>query len=352
MKILVVGDGHSAIHEVAVSSSFKQLGNEVKSFYWYNYFQSRNPIVRVWLRLQNKFLVGPVINKLNRDLIKLAVEFQPRLIFVYRGTHIMAETLTKLKQALPHCEIFGYNNDDPFAAGHPPWLWQHFIKGVPIYDVVFAYRNHNLNELRKIGVKKTELLRSWYIPESNKHTKIPEDEKGLYDCDVVFIGHFENDGRLDCLEEIVRNGYDLRLYGPPYEWNSVLLKSSVLKHLVPVRLVWDEEYNKAISGAKAALCFLSKLNRDTYTRRCFEIPAIGTLLISEYSEDMNKLFKSGEEAAFFSTPEDLIDHISFYMQNDDVRKRVSKAGHLKVTSAGYDIHSRMKKVLSLVNIEY
>jgi spore maturation protein CgeB len=56
MKILVVGDGHSAIHEVAVVAAFKKLGHEVESFYWQDYFKSSNPIGQLWRRAQNKFV--------------------------------------------------------------------------------------------------------------------------------------------------------------------------------------------------------------------------------------------------------------------------------------------------------
>lgn len=348
MKILVVGDGHSAIHEVAVVEAFKKLGHQVQAFYWYSYFNSKNQVVRLLLKVQNKFIIGPTLNRVNADLINAAAEFSPKLVFIYRGTHIYPQTITGIHIQLPDCVVFGYNNDDPFASGHSPWLWRHFLKSVPKYDLVFAYRHHNLDDFLNIGAKRVELLRSWYIPELNFPITLTEIDKVQYDCDVVFVGHYENDGRLQYLEEIVRNGYKLKIFGPGYEWNDLLAKSEVLNYLAPVHLVWNEDYNKAISGAKIALCFFSKLNRDKYTRRCFEIPATKTLLLSEYSDDLASLYQAGEEADFFKTKEELIWKIKLYLGDDNLRNRVSTNGNKRVIIDGHDIVSRLAKVIDFV----
>ena len=348
MKILVVGDGHSAIHEVAVVDAFKKLGHQVEAFYWQTYFNSQNLLVRQWQRFQNKFIIGPTLDKLNIDLVNAAEQFNPKLVFIYRGTHVTSQTVRAIKQKLPNSVVYGYNNDDPFAVGHPTWLWRHFLRTVPKYDLVFAYRHHNLDDFRKIGAQRVELLRSWYIPEVNHRVDLLEIDKVRYECDLVFIGHYENDGRLEYLEEIVKSGYKLRIFGPGYEWNSLLAKSLVLKHLVPVHLVWNEEYNKALCGAKIALCFFSKLNRDTYTRRCFEIPAAGTLLLSEYSDDLASLYQAGQEAEFFKNKEEMIQKINLYLRNDDLRRSVALNGNQRVIRDGHDVVSRMSKVLDFV----
>jgi spore maturation protein CgeB len=348
MKILIVGDGGSDIHEVAVMKSFKNMGHEVKSFYWHPYFKAENRLVNLWRRFQNKYIIGPAINKINHDLISITLKFSPKLIFVYRGTHIYYQAISLIKNQLPYCQIFGYNNDDPFGDGHPPWLWRHFLKCVPYYDLVFAYRIHNLADFKKIGAKRTELLRSWYLPYINHYVSLNKEEKIKYECDIVFVGHYENDGRLEHLEEIVKNGYKLRLFGPGYEWDQRLKKSSVLAHLAPVHLIWGNEYNKAICGAKIALCFLSKLNRDSYTRRCFEIPAAGTLLLSEYSDDLANIYESGAEVAFFKSKEEMIQKIKLYIEDVNLRNIVSVNGTKRARNDGYDIDSRMTRVLEFL----
>lgn len=129
-----------------------------------------------------------------------------------------------------------------------------------------------------------------------------------------------------------------------------MAKSVILKHLAPVHLVWNEDYNKALCGAKIALCFFSKLNRDTYTRRCFEIPAAGTLLLSEYSDDLASLYQAGEEADMFKTKQEMIQKINLYLDNDDLRSRVAANGNQRAIIDGHDIVSRMAKVLDFVPI--
>lgn len=346
MKILVVGDGHSKIHEVAVSNAFDKLGYQVKTFYWHKYFQSSNIIKKIYYRFQNKFIIGHLITKINRDFSKKAIIFDPDMIFIYRGTHILPHYLVNLKSKISKCKIIGYNNDDPFSDDHPHYLWRHFIKAIKTYDLIFAYRHKNLEEFLNKKAKKVALLRSWFIPEINFPVPLSENDIYKYETDLVFIGHYENDGRLEFLEEIVKAGFKLKIFGPPYEWNKIVKKSNILKELYPINSIWDIEYSKAISAAKIALCFFSKLNRDTYTRRCFEIPAIGTMLFSEYSEDMSNLFLEGKEIEFFKSTGELITKINLYLKNDELRKTVAYNGHQRVIKDRHDIVSRMKCIIN------
>ena len=348
MKILIAGDWHSELHEETVCNAFKVLGHEVLKFAWHDYFKPRNWIDVFFKKLQNRLITGPVVRKLNLDLIKAVAEFVPDMVFVYRGTHITAETLKKIKQQCPDVTLVGYNNDDPFAKGHPYSLWRHFFKAVPVYDLMLAYRYHNLGEFLRIGAKRVELLRSWYQPERNHPVSLSAEDRIKYECDVVFVGHYESDERKQYLEELVRQGFKLKLFGPGYDWDPVLVNSQELKSQLPIHLVWGEEYNKALCGAKIALCFLSKLNRDTYTRRCFEIPATGTLMLSEYTDDLASLYKEGEEVDFFRSKGELIEKLKLYLGNEKLRQVVADNGYKRVIVDGHDVVSRMKQVVAWV----
>ena len=352
MKILIAGDWHSELHEKAVYQACAALGHEVHRFAWHAYFR---PVAASSAlagaaslfsrRFQNKFLVGPLMTRLNRDLVATAVRIRPDLVFVYRGTHVLPQTLLAVRNALPETMLVGYNNDDPFGPQQPRHLWRHFLRCLPRYDVVLAYRHHNLDEYKSHGARCVRLLRSWFMPERNHPVTLTESDRERFASDVVFIGHYENDGRLECLEEIVKQGYKLRLFGPGYDWDPVLARSRWLKNLRPVQLVWGEDYNKALCGAKIALCFFSRLNRDTYTRRCFEIPATGTMMLCEYSDDAASLYGAGHEADFFDSKENLVAKIARYMADDALRDGVAAAGLKRVWADGHDVNSRMRRLL-------
>lgn len=352
MRVLVAGDWHSDLHETEVCKSLRRLGHEALEFKWFQYtaFDTSKPrsIDALFKRLQSKFVLGPVVSRINHDFLVQVRQQKPDVIFVYRGTHLTAKTLNSIRDELPNCKLIGYNNDDPFSPTQPKYLWRHFMGAIPVYDLMLAYRHGNLEDFKRVGARKVDLMRSWYVPDRSYPVELTESDQKKYECDVVFIGHYEPDQRLEYLEAIVSKGYTLRLFGPPKYWQKPLEKSSVLSHMWPTRMVWGEDYNKALCGAKIALCFFSKLNRDTYTRRCFEIPATRTLMLSEYSEDVASLYEMKVEADYFKSKDEMLAKIDFYCANDAARKNVADHGYTKVRSMGHDIDSRISEMLKNV----
>jgi spore maturation protein CgeB len=353
MRILVAGDWHSDLHEQEVMRSLVRLGHTVGEFKWHHYFSfepgARTSLRSLLKRAQNKYVVGPAVRQINKDFVSSALRFRPDAVFVYRGTHINSDSLQAIKAAMPHCVLVGYNNDDPFAPSQPKYLWRHFIAATPYYDLMLAYRHANMELLRSAGAKNVELLRSWYVADRNFAVELSQADEPQFSTDVVFVGHYEPDQRLEYLEEIVRQGFSLRIFGPTKYWNKPLEGSTVLRHLAPTRMVWGADYNKALCGAKVALCFLSKLNRDTYTRRCFEIPATQTLMLSEYSEDLTSLYAEGLEADYFRNKDELMEKIQIYVNDDVKRSCVAQAGYRKLIGTGHDVDSRMISMLRWVD---
>ena len=158
----------------------------------------------------------------------------------------------------------------------------------------------------------------------------------------MFIGHYEADGRKELLEDIIKNGIDLKIYGPG--WDKVTWNEKLPDNIFPIKAVRGSDYNKALNAAKIALCFFSRLNRDSYTRRCFEIPASGTLLLSEHSEDIESLYQEGKEAGFFRNSNELISKIHLYLSDNNLRTLVANKGRNRAINDGYDVFSRIEKL--------
>jgi spore maturation protein CgeB len=134
---------------------------------------------------------------------------------------------------------------------------------------------------------------------------------------------------------------------PGHDLEAPLRSSPLLRHLSPFP-VWDDDYAKALNAASIALCFLSKRNRDVYTRRCFEIPATGTLMLCEHSGVLGTLFAEGVDADYFRSPAELVSKAAFYLSNADVRLRVAESGRARAHADGHDVDSRVKTMLDTV----
>jgi spore maturation protein CgeB len=351
MKVLVVGNWQADIHEKAVFQAFQVLGHSVYKFSWNEYFNIENDnnfLSVALIKAQRKYMVGPLIYKMNYDFLTYAEKINPDVIFIYRGTHIFQKTLANIRRKI-NVLILGYNNDDPFSDKYSGWEWKHFTKCIPEYDLTLSYRKLNIKDYWKAGAKDVRLLRSWFIPARNYPVKLTKEEIKRFGCDVVFIGHYEADGRKEMLENIVRSGIDLKIYGPG--WEKVTWNVQMPNNIFPIKAVRGCDYNKALNAAKIALCFFSTLNRDSYTRRCFEIPASGTLLLSEYSEDIEGLYQEGEEAIFFRNSNELIKKIQTYLSDNSLRLLVANSGRNRAIQDGYDVVSRIKKLTDYLDTQ-
>jgi spore maturation protein CgeB len=353
-SILIIGDWHSNLHEESVYISFQRLGLKTLNFKWHRYFIGENFLTNLYLKFQNKYLIGPVMSKINMDIIALVKSQAPNIIFIYRGTHIFPRTIREIKENNPLITIVGYNNDDPFSQDQKKYTWRHFLKGLIHYDIIFSYRKININEYRDAGAKYVALLRSWYLPWVHKPLNLCESDKVTYGCDVVFVGHHEFDGRAELLNRIGSLGLKLKIYGPfsgfgDSGWKGKLNSYSYLREIGEIKYVRNNEYNLAISGANIALCFLSKLNRDTYTRRCFEIPALCVPLFSEYSDDLAELFQDGKEVILFRNGDELIEKINYYIHRPDELMKIAENGYRRVLLDKHDVISRMEYVLKTID---
>jgi spore maturation protein CgeB len=100
------------------------------------------------------------------------------------------------------------------------------------------------------------------------------------------------------------------------------------------------------------LGFLSKLNRDDYTYRCFEIPACGSLLLAERTPTLEKIFQENEEAVFFSSVEEMLEKVLWLRQHPEEITRIAAAGRKRVLTDGHSNYDRAQQFLRLVDKVY
>lgn len=347
IRILIAGDWRYTFYEEPLYKSFLESGYDVYKFSWCQYYKykynkdlkgPKDIINYLYYKPQDRFTFGHIIKKINRDLISVCKEYNIDLLFIYRGTHILPSTLIKIKSM--GCKIFGYNNDDPFSKSYKSYYWRHYMDCIPYYDHIFAFRHKNIDEYKKIGYNNVSLLRGYYIKERNYYIKELKNNK--YTCDVLFIGHFENDGRDKCIKKIFDEGINIKIFGQNWRRSKLYpyFKSKLNYDIKPIY----DDYNLAVNSAKIVLVFLSKVNNDTYTTRNFEIPVTKTMMISEYTEDLASIFIPDKDAVFFTNCDELIYKIKYYLSNDEKRKYIAENGYNAVVDK-HEVSNRMGEIL-------
>lgn len=340
MRVLVAGDFSFAIYEPAFCRGLEAAGADVHRLPISPFF---GPIPLL-SRAQSKLVAGPGPELANLALLAACARIRPDVVLAWRTPWLRARTISLARRVGARSLVLT-NNDDPFGPDRDTRKWRRFRRLVPHADACFAYRRVNVDEYRRAGARATFMLRSWYDPAVHRPVTLTSADVARFGSDVTFVGHCEPDGRLDALDALMRSGLRVRLFGTSWERHA---RGHAIERLLPIEPVLGDDYAKAIAAAKVALVFLSTQNRDEYTRRCFEIPAIGTAMLAPRTPELETLFSDGE-IAYFSGISELVDRARTLVADDDGRTAIARAGRARVVADGHDVVGRARGFLEDVH---
>ena len=235
-----------------------------------------------------------------------------------------------------------YCNDSPFSKWYKPYSWGNFRKALKYSDIAYSYRESDIEGYKQHGAKDVRILRSYYMAERNYF--IPDEDIDIEVPDVVYIGHYESDEREDYIKTLLQNGIKV---GLNHSWNSFEPENENI-----VRFDRDTSmgrYNELLNKAKIAIVFLSSINNDTYTRRCFEIPAVKTLMAAPYTETIASMYEDDKEVILFGDKDEFVSKITYYLEHDEERKKIAEAGYMRLISEGNEVSDRIHQVINDYN---
>lgn len=117
--------------------------------------------------------------------------------------------------------------------------------------------------------------------------------------------------------------------------------------------------NRGMAGSKKEACFIyraSKINlnitlktiRTGIPLRAFEIMGSGGFLLSNYQEDFFEFFEPGVDFAYYSSYEDLMEKVEYYLTHEEERKQIAKNGYEKVKKY-HTYKARFDTILEIIN---
>ncbi len=337
LKILIAGYYSTFWHEVAWAKALHEIGHEVLEFKFQQYFSPN-----FFGRIQNRFLIGAAVRKINEDLIRQVDAANPDLVLCYRALPLTADTIQHLARSRTRTVVC-YNNDNAFGQMGNKAYWRLFKEAIPHYDLHLAYRDSDLAHLGD------EVPAYVLLPHNMPwlHRVLPESDLVSWHSDICFLGHFEPDRRKFELDRLMRNvPATYRLHGSLWGQDS---KGMAWKGM-DTRELQGQDYVAALNAAKIALVFFSTWNADTFTRRVFEIPACGTMMLSQRTDKMKELYAEDKEAVYFGDARELVDKARFYLAHDTAREQIASAGRIRCLNSGYDIYSRMQEWLAVARV--
>lgn len=284
----------------------------------------------------------PERNNENAQLIKKLSEKKYNILFIEKGLSIRPRSLIKAKQLNPQMQIISYTLDDVFNKNNSS---VYYLKSIPLYNFHFTNKKFNVEELKNAGGNKVYYFRNAYSEDVHRPIVPSPQELLFYGADVSFIGTYEEE-RASFIRFIAQCGIKVKIWGWVKSAASTNMKHTNIT--VVDKYVYDDEYSKVVCSSKINLCFLRKENRDTETTRSVEIPACGGFMLAEKTVEHLELFDENTEAAFFSTKEELLEKIQYYLKNELQRKDIAANGLSRCLRSNYSYSNQLKNILFII----
>jgi len=81
--------------------------------------------------------------------------------------------------------------------------------------------------------------------------------------------------------------------------------------------------------------------------RLFEATGVGTLLITDWKENLHEIFEPGKEVVAYRTPEECVELTQYYLEHEDERRATASAGQQRVLRE-HTYRHRMQQLVEMV----
>jgi spore maturation protein CgeB len=111
---------------------------------------------------------------------------------------------------------------------------------------------------------------------------------------------------------------------------------------------WGADMYRVLFSSKLTLNYHIDVAGDhANNMRLFEATGVGTLLLTDWKKDLSGLFESGKEVAAYRTPEECAELIEYYLEHEDERSAIARAGQER-TLREHTYYHRMQTLVEIL----
>jgi spore maturation protein CgeB len=357
MRILFLGEiGHGQTSLMRMRA-FERLDHEVLGVHTVEPWKRASWLTRQW---QRRLQFGSVVDEINHRVLTAAKEFRPELVWAEKQEFLRVETIEALRTGGARLVHF---TPDPYF--YLSWKRTRLMDAaMGHFDVLVYCKSYERQDYEALGRPLV------YMPLGfcdQMHRPLPSPDP-RWVCDVGFLGGWEP-RREHFLAAVARTGVDLKIWGGYWDflrdgrWSlrrQIILRQlaggekfsihrdEALANSIQGDEVYGDDYARALTGARITIGFLRKAWPDQHTTRTFEIPACGSMLLADRTDDHCEFFEEGREAEFFASERDLVNKVRFYIRNEPARARIAAAGWERCVKGRYAYVHRLADALDRI----
>lgn len=340
MKVLLVGsDKHYAIETIYFKYLLKHKVNcsffPIQRLFYDYYYKSF--LTKVLVRTG----ISSILKHLNDEFINRVKEYQPDIIWIFKGMEIMPSTLYLLKRR--GIILINYNPDNPFIFSGKGSGNKFITDSINLYDIHFAYDKTIAKELKEKFNSKTFILPFGFDIEESVYQRsllLNENNK------VCFLGN-PDILRADFINKLAANGIGIDVYG--HNWKQYIKNDKVNIN----KAVYGEDIWYVLHSYRVQLNLMRVHNLASHNMRSFEVPGIGGIQLAPKTNDHSDFFTNNEEIFLYEDFEDCLSLINSITSMSNLEAlQIRKNARKRSLNSGYSYENRTLHFLDCLSIKY
>ncbi|MEC4675677.1 MAG: glycosyltransferase [Nitrospirota bacterium] len=269
-------------------------------------------------------------------------EYSPDLV-IHTKNELPAETFQELRRFTKVVQWY----PDPVI---PEWL----LPYIQAADIFFTMSEGLKPDFQKYNPDVLYLSQA-FEPSFFEIEKITKEDVKFFSSDVTFVGNLGSKSqyiaRRGALERVINSGFELKWWGPriPRKFSTIPLILGKLGRSYGGRFIWGEEYARVARLSKIFLAFDSMPHvRKSMSARMYTAVGCGAFYMCQHVEGIEEILEPGKEIVTFRSEDEMIDMIKYYLDNDDLRMKIAKAGRERVLK-DHTYEVRMRQMMDIIN---
>lgn len=207
------------------------------------------------------------------------------------------------------------------------------------YDLVLTSLPSYVDYFRELGLP-SELNRLGFAPQV-----LDRVGNGRDDIPVSFVGSLSSahQERISLLTEVSRHS-DLQVWGNGVE---TLPEDSPIRRLYRSE-AWGLEMYNILTWSRITLnCHVDIAGSYAANMRLYEATGVGAFLLTDWKANLHEMFEPGKEVVAYSSAEECVELIQYYLGHDDEREAIARAGQER-TLREHTYYQRVQELVQIV----